>query len=200
MDFDAVSRAAALFRMQVTQPSGSRPCAPRTTAKALTEDDTAELPTFGVQRGAAVAECDCLQLGQPVAAPGTAQKDRQLVADEPAAAVGENRRSAGETCPGLLAAFGGESSDAAALRSYGAADRVAALASRLESTPGWENLGNEQERGRGVREIAGTRVKVLPASISKGACRLQESSPGVSTTRLWLRTSRSGVCCGGGGC
>jgi len=87
MDFAVVSWAAALFRMQVTQPSGSRPCTPRTTAKAVTEDDTAELPTFGVQRGAAVAECDCLQLGQPVAVPGTAQKDRQLVADEPAAAV-----------------------------------------------------------------------------------------------------------------
>jgi hypothetical protein len=41
---------------------------------------------------------------------------------------------------------------------------------------------------------------VLADSILKGACRLRESSPGVSTPRLWLRTSRSGVCCGGGGC
>ena len=39
---------------------------PRTTAKAVTEDDTAELPTFGVQRGAPVAEPDRLQPGEPV--------------------------------------------------------------------------------------------------------------------------------------
>lgn len=76
MDFAAASRAAAHFRMQVTQPSASRPRAPRTTAKAVTEDDTAELPTFGVQRGAPVAGPDRLQPGEPVAAAGTAEEDR----------------------------------------------------------------------------------------------------------------------------
>jgi hypothetical protein len=47
MDFAPVSRAAAHFRMQITQSSGSRPRGPRTTAKALTEDDAAELPGVG---------------------------------------------------------------------------------------------------------------------------------------------------------
>jgi hypothetical protein len=52
MDFAATSRAAAHFSMLVTRLSGSRPRALRTIAKAVTEDDTAKLPTFGVQGGA----------------------------------------------------------------------------------------------------------------------------------------------------
>ena len=50
------------------------------------------------------------------------QEDRELVADELTAAAGEDRRTAGETCPLLLAALGGEPSDAAAVRQHGAAD------------------------------------------------------------------------------
>ena len=48
------------------------------------EDDTAELPPFSVQRGAAPAEPDRLQPGEAVAGvpsgPGAAEEDRQLVA------------------------------------------------------------------------------------------------------------------------
>jgi len=50
------------------------------------EDDPAELPPVPVQRGALVAERDGLQLGQTLAAAGAAEADRQLVADEFAAA------------------------------------------------------------------------------------------------------------------
>jgi hypothetical protein len=46
-----------------------------------------------------------------VATAGATQEDRQLVADELAAAVGEDGRSAAETCPLLLAAFGREPSN-----------------------------------------------------------------------------------------
>jgi hypothetical protein len=77
-----------------------------------------------------------------VAAFGAAAADRELVADEPVATAGEDRQSAGETRPLLLVAAGGESFDPATLPSYGAADRVAALASGLESPTGWENLGD----------------------------------------------------------
>jgi hypothetical protein len=48
-------------------------------------------------RGAAVAEPDCLQPGEPVAAAGLADEDRQLVADKLAATAGEDGRKAGET-------------------------------------------------------------------------------------------------------
>ena len=56
-------------------------------------DDAAFLPPLPGQRGAAVAECYRLQPGQSVAAAGAAQGDRQLVADQLAAAAGENRRA-----------------------------------------------------------------------------------------------------------
>ena len=65
--------------------------------------------------------------GEPLAAVGIGAQDCQLVVDEPAAAVGENRLSTGETHLVLLAA-GREPSNAATLRAHGRADRVAALA------------------------------------------------------------------------
>ncbi len=74
--------------------------------KPLSEDDAAELPSFPVERGAAVTEPNRLQPGESVAAAGAADDDRQLVADQLAAAVGEDRRSAGETCARVLAALG----------------------------------------------------------------------------------------------
>jgi|SRR3989475_2051084 len=67
------------------------------------EDDAAELPSLSVERGAALAECDRLQSGQPVATASVAEEDWELVADELAAAAGEDGRSAGETCALLLA-------------------------------------------------------------------------------------------------
>ena len=52
-----------------------------------------------------MAERDRLQPGEPVAAAGATAADWQLVADEPAAGVGEDRRPAGETRTVLLAAL-----------------------------------------------------------------------------------------------
>ncbi len=78
------------------------------------QDDAPELPSVPVQRGAALAERDGLQPGQRVAAPGAAQQDRAVVADELAATVGEDGRVPNQTCPLLLAAPGGGPSDAAA--------------------------------------------------------------------------------------
>ena len=56
----------------------------------------AVLPSLPVERGAAGVERDCLQPGEPVAAAGTAEEDRELVADEFAATVGEDRRTTGK--------------------------------------------------------------------------------------------------------
>ena len=78
-----------------------------------------------------MAERDRLQFGQPVAAIGAAGTDRSLVADQLAAAVGEDRRAFNKACSLLLAAAGGESSDAAALREHAAKDRDAAVASGI---------------------------------------------------------------------
>jgi hypothetical protein len=56
------------------------------------EVETAELPPVPVERGAAVAERDRLQPGKSLAAAGAAQENRQLVADQLAAAAGEDGR------------------------------------------------------------------------------------------------------------
>jgi hypothetical protein len=69
-----------------------------------------------------MAERDRLQLGQPGAAAGATDEGRQLVSDEPAAAVGEDRRPVGQARPVLLAALGREPSDQMILRGHGPAD------------------------------------------------------------------------------
>ena len=56
-------------------------------------------------------------------AAGAAAEDWELVLDELTAAAGEDWRAARKTRPVLLASSGGESSDTAAVRSDGAADR-----------------------------------------------------------------------------
>ena len=86
------------------------------------KDDPAELPSVSVQRGAPMAEPDRLQLGKPVAAAGATEEDRQLVADELAAAAREDGRAVGEACPLLLVDAGREPSDAAPVWKHGAAD------------------------------------------------------------------------------
>ncbi|MGB7723564.1 MAG: IS1380 family transposase, partial [Bryobacteraceae bacterium] len=95
------------------------------------EDDSVELPPVPFQRGAAVVERDGLQPGEPVAEAGATEEDRELVADELAATVGEDRRQAGQTCPLLLADAGREPSDAAVVREHGAPNRIAAGAQRI---------------------------------------------------------------------
>ena len=69
-----------------------------------------------------------------MAAAGVAQANRELVADQLAAAAGENGWTAGEACPLLLAAFGREPSDEAAVWEYGAADHGAARGKRVQDS------------------------------------------------------------------
>ena len=56
--------------------------------QAGSEDDTTELPSLPIQRGAAVAEFDRLQPGEPVAAAGAPKEDRSLVPNQLAATAG----------------------------------------------------------------------------------------------------------------
>jgi hypothetical protein len=97
--------------------------------QASSKDDAAELPSAPVERGAAVAERDRIQLGQPVAAAGAAEGNRNMVIDQFAAAVGENRRAADQACPLLLAIVGREPSHAAPVQKHAAADGGSAGAS-----------------------------------------------------------------------
>ena len=67
---------------------------------------------------------------------GAAPEDRRLVVDQLAATVRDNRRTAGEACSLLLAAFGGESSDAAALWSRAVQDSGATIAMGVGESAG----------------------------------------------------------------
>ena len=66
-----------------------------------------------------------------VATAGAARADREVVADQLAAAVGEDRRTAHPTCALLLVAVGGEPSDAAVVCRHAAKDHDAAVASGI---------------------------------------------------------------------
>ncbi len=66
-----------------------------------------------------------------MATAGSARADREVVANQLAAAAGENRRAFNKACTLLLAVAGGESSDAAALREHAAENRDAAVTSGI---------------------------------------------------------------------
>ncbi len=111
-------------------------------------DDALVLPSFPVERSTALAERDCLKPREPVAAAGAAEAEQQLVADELAAAAGEDRRAADQTRSQLLAALGGESSDTAAVWSHGGPDHCATLASRLGEPQTGADFGDEGGWGK----------------------------------------------------
>ena len=95
-----------------------------------------------------MAESDRLQLGQAMASAGAATEDRQLVVDEPEAAIGEDGWPIGRARPVLLAASGGEPPDAAVVREHGAADRGAGGADRVGKGRGGREIGQRGGRGR----------------------------------------------------
>ena len=89
-----------------------------------------------------MAERHRLQLGQPMAAAGAARADREVVANQLAAAAGENRRAFNKACTLLLAVAGGEPSDAAAFREHAAENCDAAVASRIGGLQSTANFGD----------------------------------------------------------
>jgi hypothetical protein len=93
--------------------------------KASRKDDSPLLPSFPLEPSATSAESAGLQPGEFVAAAGVTKANRELVAHELAATTGEDGRTAGETCPLLLALVGGEPSDETVVWQYAPADRRA---------------------------------------------------------------------------
>jgi hypothetical protein len=109
-------------------------------------------------------------LGKPLAAAGAAKADRQLVIDQPATAPRQDGWPAGQTRPLLLAAVGGESSDAAAVRCDAPADLGAARGDRLTGRAWPETVGEERtEGGRSVRKSVGS---VVPRVTIRAAGRI----------------------------
>ena len=102
-----------------------------------------------------MAERDGLQPGESLAAAGVAKEDRQLVVDEPAAAIGEDGGPIGQARPVLLAAVGGKSSDPAALRGDGRKDRRLAGGDRVAGGGGCSEI--RRPGGEGRRGVCGMR-------------------------------------------
>jgi hypothetical protein len=92
------------------------------------------------------AEPDRLQLGKPLAAAGAAEENRELVADQFAAAAGEDTRQAGQARPMLLADAGREPSQTAAVRGHGPADRCAGGGDRVAGAMIQRNWATQDAR------------------------------------------------------
>ena len=99
-----------------------------------------------------LSERDCLQSGEPGATAGTAEENRQVVADQLAAATGEDGRQAGQARPVLLADAGREPPDAAVVREHGPADRSAGGGDRVAGGCVLQNSTKAKGGRRGVHE------------------------------------------------
>ena len=99
---------------------------------------------------------------------GITQANRELVAYEFTATTSEDGRTAGETCPLLLASAGGEPSDEAALWEYGAADRGAVASGGIAEAVAKKSIQSQEGTegclprpdGKAVVNGCGTRVGV----------------------------------------
>src|ERR1039457_2835878 len=118
--------------------------------KASGEDDATELSSFPLKPGTTGAEPAGLQPGEFVAAAGVAQAHRELVADQLAAAAGEDGRTAGETCPLLLALVGGEPSDETVVWQYAPADSRSVASGGVARATGAGNRSRAKRGWRGV--------------------------------------------------
>jgi hypothetical protein len=106
-------------------------------------DATVVSPVPG-ERGSVAAERARVQLGESVAAARTAETDRQLVVDQPAAAPRQDGWAARETCPQLLAPPRREPPDPTFVRVDARADLGLADAGRLTAGVAGEGLGEER--------------------------------------------------------
>src|ERR1035437_8278518 len=108
-----------------------------------------------------MAEPDRLQPGKPVAAAGAAEEDRELVADQFAATLGEDWWQADQARSVLLASVGRGPSDAAGVRGDSAADLGAAVTGgvRAGGLPGRKRGEEKREGWWSVRGIAPKHAK-----------------------------------------
>jgi len=141
---------------------------------------------------AAGIECAGLQLGQFVAAAGVAQANRELVAHEFAATAGEDGRKAGETCPLLLAAVGGEPPDETGVWQYAQAARRAAASGGIAETAG-ARKPIQSQKGEGCLTKPDGKAVVSSLGTRVGADGTLVPSPGPSQRKIVLSTPSRGI-------
>jgi len=130
-------------------------------------------------------ERDRLQPGEPVAAAGVAAADWELVANEPAAAVGENGRPTGEARAILLAAAGREPPDAAAFWSHAEQNRGPLVPRGLANRRPNRILCHEEKAGGNVSKASVERGAVSDLGI------LRSGKSGGFRWRWRLRTVKT---------
>ena len=102
-----------------------------------------------------MVDCDCIQSGESLETACSATEDRELVLDELAAAVGEDRRTAGEACAILLAFAGRRALEPEAVQQHAANDLGTAAARRLATQERGEFSCSEVVRRISVSGEAG---------------------------------------------
>src|SRR5574340_836197 len=105
------------------------------------------------------------------------KEHRQLAADQLAATVGEDRWQAGEARPVILAAAGGESSDAAVVWEHGAAHRGAAGAHGV-NLQGGVRIWRRNEAG--TEDVSEKSLKM-----SRFAAFVFRTREGIGHKRMW---------------
>ena len=112
------------------------------------------------------------------------KQDRQLVADQLAAAAGENRRTVDQARTLLLAAAGGEPSDAAAVCRHAAEDRGAAVAGGIGGLLSATDFGDEIGRQRDKCPRISSETRQLRVSYVSA---MQNWSVAVSWKASWTK-------------
>ena len=134
-----------------------------------------------------MAECDRLQLGQPVAAAGAAAANWQLIVDERATTIGQDGWQADQARPVLFAAADREPSDAAVVCKHGSAGPRghpgAASASGVGDGSGVREIG--QRGGRGRKGVGGISQK--GSSCGPQGCRAEQDDPLGTTGQAFRR-------------
>src|SRR5208283_2152095 len=165
---------------------------PITRNNAATPQQDVALPQVAVripiQRCAAVAQPGRLQLGEPLTATGAAAEDRELVADQFATTVGEDRGQAGEACPLLLADAGREPSQPTAISNSGAKDRRVGAGEGVDEDGGHNEIsvtrtgGSESCLGNAVKR-QDSRVFDFPGKAITAPCGEKTAPRGENATR-----------------
>src|ERR1035438_7400286 len=121
-----------------------------------------------------------------MAAAGVAQANRELVGDEAAATGGEDGRTAGKTCPLLLATVGGEPSDETVVWQYAPADRRAVASGGIAEAVGAGKSIQSQEGTEGCLTKADGKAATSRA-ISRGSKACTTSTPSMRSRsgKLW---------------
>ena len=137
-----------------------------------------------------MVERDRLCLGESVTTVSGAEEDWELVAHEFAAALGQDRRTAGETCALLLAALSRGASDSKAVRQHAENDRGATPAGRLAHQERGKCCARKscREQVSAARQVGGGKQTTEVSGTAKRAKFATQLRPGrteLDTTGRW---------------